>query len=517
MPGRHLNHREEGLRKLWDSPPVNLARPFLESVAVAGGLRGIAALRVPFRYPISVLCGKNGVGKSTVLALAALAYHSPHGWNIPNWLHQPRSKSSDRSYYTFGDFFVRSVGDKTFDGVSISWTYRGYSPVDPTKFTKTPTRWGRYNTRPEREVAFSPIGRLLPAHEVPGIRSVSAQDLLKVSASALSTGELKHLSYIMGREYSLGEIHETRRHTFQRVRSGAEFTRFNMGSGESWVMNLLHTLHRLPHGSLLVVEEIEAGLHPQAQIRLAEVLVELCLSRQLQVICSTHSESFLDALPRRARILLRKLGDNHEALESPSTRFAVYEMTGQTQPELTIYCEDLFARILIEEALPHDDRVRCSVREVGDWSTVIRQGISHIRSGHEMRAICVLDGDCSATEIEKRVRSEVGAREELRPEFMVLPGELAPERWVTEQLRLPRYRNRLAEQFSCSIGQANELIDAVNTELDFHNVGHRLQQMTRLDPHDCMRRAIRSVAPVHPQLDDLRDLTKQRLDGIKDS
>ena len=463
---------------LWNNPPPNLARPFLESVAVSGGLRGIAALLVPFRYPISALCGKNGVGKSTVLALVALAHHSPPGWNIPNWLHQPRSRSSDRSYYTFGDFFVRAVGDQSFDGISISWTYRGYSPVEPVQFTKTSTRWGRYTSRPEREVAFSPIGRLLPAHEVPGMRSVSAQHFQDVDISVLSTGALRHLSYIMGREYSLGEIQETKRHTFQRVRSGAEFTGFNMGSGESWVMNLLHTLHRLPKGSLLVVEEIEAGLHPQAQVRLAEVLVELCLSRQLQIICSTHSEPFLDALPRRARILLRKPGDNHEALESPSTRFAVYEMAGQIQPELTIYCEDLFAKLLIEEALPHDDKVRCSVREVGDWATVIRQGVSHIRSGYEMRAVCVLDGDCSATELEKRVASESGSREELRPEWILLPGELAPEKWIAGQLRLSTYRNRFAEQLNCSIGQANELIDAVHAELDHHNLGHRLQQMT---------------------------------------
>ena len=245
MPGRHLSHQEDGLLKLWDTPPSNLARPFLESVGVSGGLRGIADLLVPFRYPISALCGKNGVGKSTVLALAALAHHSPPGWNIPNWFHQPLSKSSDRSYYTFGDFFVRSAGDQSFDGISISWTYRGYNPVAPVKFTKTPTRWGRYTTRPEREVAFSPIGRLLPAHEVPGIRSASTQNLQDVDISVLSAEALKHLSFIMGREYSLGEIQETRRHTFQRVRSGVEFTGFNMGSGESWVMNLLHTLHKI--------------------------------------------------------------------------------------------------------------------------------------------------------------------------------------------------------------------------------------------------------------------------------
>ena len=509
MPGRHLSHDEKGLLNLWNNPPPNLARPFLGSVAVSGGLRGITALLVPFRFPISALCGKNGVGKSTVLALAALAYHSPPGWNIPNWLYRPRSKSSDGSYYTFGDFFVRAVGDQSFDGISISWTYRGSSPVEPVTFTKAPSRWGRYAGRPEREVAFSPIGRLLPAHEVPGVRSAFAQHPQDFDICELCPEALSQLSYIMGREYSSAEIRETKRHTFQRVRSGAEFTGFNMGGGESWVMNLLHTLHGLPRGSLLVIEDIEAGLHPQAQVRLATVLVKLCLTRHMQIVCSTHSESLLDALPRQARILLRKVGDKHEALESPSTRFAVYEMAGQIQPELTIYCEDLCAKLLIEEALPHDVKVRCSVREVGDSTTVIRQGVSHLRSGYEMRVICVLDGDCSEAELENRVARESGPH---RPEWILLPGELAPEKWIAEQLRLPTYRNRFAEQFDCSIGRANELIEAVHAELDHHNLGHRLQQMMGMDSQDCIRRTMRSVVPVHPQLDDLRDMVRQKLD-----
>ena len=511
MPGRHLSDDERELLNLWNNPPPNLARPFLGSIAVSGGLRGIDALLVPFRFPITALCGKNGVGKSTILALAALAHHSPPGWNIPNWLYQPRSRSVDRSYYTFGDFFVRAVSDQSFDGISVSWTYRSSSPVEPVTFTKAPSRWGRYANRPEREVAFCPLGRLLPAHEISGVRSAFAQHPQQFDSYELSQQALEQLSYIMGRVYSLAEIRETKRHTLQRVRAGGDFTGFNMGGGESWVVNLLHTLHGLPRGSLLVVEDIEAGLHPQAQVRLATVLVKLCLTRQMQIVCSTHSEPFLDALPRQARILLRNPGEDHEAFESPSTRFALYEMTGQIQPELTIYCEDLFARLLVEEALPHDVKVRCSVREIGDWATVIRQGVSHLRSGYEMRALCVLDGDCSVTELKNRIAIESGSHDEHRPEWLVLPGELAPEKWIAEQLIVPDYRNRFAVQFDCSIARSNELIEAVHAELDHHNLGHRLQQMTGMDSQDCIRRTMRSVAPVHPQLDALREMIRQSL------
>lgn len=455
---------------------------------------------------------KNGVGKSTILALAALGFHSPPGWSIPNWSYQPRSKRADRCYYTFGDFFVRNVDDQSFDGISVGWTYGGSRPVAPVEFTKTSSRWGRYTRRPEREVVFSSIGRLVPAHEVTGIRSTFAKKPEQVDAFGMTPDARDQFSYIMGRNYSTAEIQDTKRYRFQRVRSGSVFTGFNMGGGERWVMNLLHTIHELPQGSLVVIEDIEAGLHVQAQVRLAEVMVKLCLTQQIQVICSTHSESFLDALPRQARILIRKHGEDHEAYVSPSTRFAVYEMSGQVQPELTIYCEDLSARTLIEEALPHDVRVRCSVREVGDGATVVRQGVSHLRSGYEMAAVCVLDGDCSDSDVKRWVAAESGRYERYRPEWMVLPGRRAPEKWIAEQLRERIYRNRFADEFGCTIGRANELIEAVRAELDHHNLGHRLHEMTGMDTEDCIRRTMRSVVAVHPQLDELRDMVRLRLD-----
>ena len=114
---------------------------------------------------------------------------------------------------------------------------------------------------------------------------------------------------------------------------------------------LLHLMQRMPNSGLLVIEELEAGLHPQAQVRLVEALVDISLRKHIQVICSTHSEIVLDRLPREARLLIRRSGNEHSTTEFPSTRFALYEMSGTTQPELAVYCEDNVARVMIQEAL----------------------------------------------------------------------------------------------------------------------------------------------------------------------
>ena len=41
------------------------------------GMRGICNLQVEFNYPVSVIAGRNGSGKSTVLFAAACAYRVP--------------------------------------------------------------------------------------------------------------------------------------------------------------------------------------------------------------------------------------------------------------------------------------------------------------------------------------------------------------------------------------------------------------------------------------------------------
>ena len=511
MPGKHLNHDENRLLRLWSTPPKNLTAPFLISISVDGGLRGIDGLLIPFRYPISALCGKNGVGKTTILALAALAYHSQSDWQIPAWFYQPRTKTSSRSYYTISDFFLRSSIDRPLDDVTVVWTYRSHDSERQVKFSKTPQKWARYSKRPERAVAFIPMARMLAAHEVAGLRSTFAEQPLNEPADRLPDVALQQLGYVMGTQYSLAAIHSTKRHTFQHVSSNAVYTGFNMGAGESWIINLLYTLHTMPEAGLLVIEEIEAGLHAEAQKRLADVLIKICHKRRIQIICSTHSETFLDALPREARLLLCKKGADHEVFEAPSTRFATSEMLGVAQPEMTLYCEDLVARILIEEALSLDLRSRCVVREVGNQTTVIRQGISHLRSGYAMNALCVMDGDCKEEDIQGWIETETDGRADLVPKYYVLPGGISPEKWVIEQLKLDAYRASFSQQFGCTVQETIAYIESLCAEIDPHNLGFRLSQQTGIDSVDCIRRIMRSVVVRHPQLDNFREVIKQAL------
>ena len=66
---------DASLRKTWDSLRARkqVQNDFLDEVRLKG-LRGIRSLRVAFDYPVSVIAGANGCGKSTVLFACAAAY-----------------------------------------------------------------------------------------------------------------------------------------------------------------------------------------------------------------------------------------------------------------------------------------------------------------------------------------------------------------------------------------------------------------------------------------------------------
>ena len=78
LPGANLIMTDRRLRDLWDS--LSKKKPhmphFLEKAALIN-IRGIHDLDVGFEYPVSVLAGSNGSGKSTVLFAAACAYAPP--------------------------------------------------------------------------------------------------------------------------------------------------------------------------------------------------------------------------------------------------------------------------------------------------------------------------------------------------------------------------------------------------------------------------------------------------------
>ena len=73
----------------------------------------------------------------------------------------------------------------------------------------------------------------------------------------------------------------------------------DVGAGLAQVLPLLALCFRAPAGSTVILEQPELGLHPMARSGLADVLIDACQKRGVQILLESHSQRLLRRLQRR--------------------------------------------------------------------------------------------------------------------------------------------------------------------------------------------------------------------------
>jgi predicted ATPase len=482
------------------------------------GLRGIQDLSIDFDYPLTAICGRNGCGKTTALALAVLGFHSPEGHFPINAQRRPK-RGENTTYYTFRDFFFKGPGDPDITGVEISWQYRGTKDI---VIQKRGEKWMHYERRPKRPVDYLGVIRSIPAIEQTTLRARFKADAKSSSTWALNDEYRERLTNIMRRTYDEAGVMATDGYFLRRARAGDTYSSFNMGAGEDVLIDLLLVLQQCEEGSLIVIEEVELGLHPEAQVRFAQHLQEIIRKKKLQVIVSTHSQYFLDSVPREARVLIRRDGSEHSVITKPATKFAVGDMSGTPDPELDVYCEDNLAELLIRESLPGPVRKRIRVLPVGSKANLAEQGAFHLRTrlGDESHMLLVWDGDVRQAEIDNFLRT-AGLTEEGAIDtdldhlnWTTLPGPAAPERWLLEVLDCDDGYDLLGYELGETGSSTCGVIERLKTVRNHHDVAYELGQMYGFSAHQALSCLVRAAArlPSRP-LEPVCEVVHAVLDG----
>ena len=129
--------------------------------------------------------------------------------------------------------------------------------------------------------------------------------------------------------------------------AGDSFSEFHFGAGESSVIRMVFQLEAANDNSLVIIEEIENGLHPVATIRMVEDLIELAERKKIQAIFTTHSNDALIPLPNNA-IWASVNGELYKGkLDIRSLR----AITGQVNSKLVVFVEDEFASLWSQRLL----------------------------------------------------------------------------------------------------------------------------------------------------------------------
>lgn len=519
MPGRRLNDTELNLMKWWDNLSVDYPQPMLKSISIKGipGLRGITELDISFNYPLTVICGQNGSGKTTLLGLSALAFHSPdnhHSYQARNY-----NKKKLNSYYTFMDFFFKGNTDPDITGVEITWNYDG-GALHESRKTKTirkqTNKWMKYKTRPKRSVHYFGASRVLPAIEKNVLRGQ-----FRVNRSQHKTFQLNDdfrdiFCEILGRKYSAATVIQSEKYSLQSCEYVSSYTSFNMGAGEDILLELLYYIQEAPKGSLIVIEEIELGLHPEAQRKFAKKLLEITLEKKFQVIVSSHSYTFIDNVPQKARIFIQRIGVNtHNVLEAPTTRYAMGFLQGETLPELIIYCEDSFAERIINKVLKSELRKRINCIGISSsWDQVIKQCIAHVRASWDSKYLGVLDGDVSEHDLNRQMKNDMPSDVTKINCCRLYDDLLSPEEWVLQEIfnnddRIEMLKDDLGED---NIETVRTFIEKLRTLPESHDIGFEFVKMTGLRKKEAEDMLIKSACKGNEKLNPLIDEIRQIID-----
>ena len=399
------------------------------------GIRGFNNLRVVFDYPVSVIAGGNTTGKSTVLFAAACAYKVPGAGVkdfVPSTLfpdYRPKlgAREDVRQEVTIAFNYLRSEGP-----LSMQWRrVKGWSR----------SFFGRQNvSQPERQVYLRTLSNLSNPAEV---RSVLNMSRLKSKPEEipLTAAQIEFAHQMLPFRYSeVVDLSSGNKNLlFASQEKGATYSELHMAAGERAILRLSQEITQL-NGALVLIDEVEAGLHPWVQQLLMLHLQQLALRNDLQIIVTSHSPVVLDAVPLNGKIFLDRDDASGEVSVRPAYRDLIQNaLYGRSSEVLKLLCEDETAEGILEGVfdflLPKEGISRESLRIGRD--TGASQFPMHAETlrkfGQIQDTVFILDGDQRGGEVANKIRAAAGAG--INISILFLPGNVAPESWVWETLR----------------------------------------------------------------------------------
>ena len=396
------------------------------------GIRGIDDIRVVFDYPVSVIAGGNASGKSTVLFAAACAYKVPGAGVkdfVPSTLfpdYRPKlGRREDEKHEIVIEFDYSTPDGRR----SMRWRRsKGWNR----------SFLGRKNaSQPERPLYLRTLSNLSNPSEVRGVLSMSRLSSVPLELP-LTASQIEFAQRMLPFRYS-EVVHlssGSKNLLFAAQEGGASYSELHMAAGERAILRLSREIAQL-EGALVLIDEVEAGLHPWVQQLLMLQLQQLALRNDLQIIVTSHSPVVLDSVPAHGRIFLERDEKGRVAVR-PAYRDVVQDVLyGRSGDALNLLCEDDAAEGILhgifDVLLPRQRIRRESVRIGRDTGAgeFPAHATAFRKFGQVQNFVFILDGDKRDCDVERKIQE--GAGREVPVLF--LPGRTAPEVWVWEQLR----------------------------------------------------------------------------------
>lgn len=311
-----------------------------------------------FTFPLTVIVGKNGSGKTTVMKTIKLLSKK----QIPQ-----------------DEFFETVIDDGGFQNADILYTLDGqilhYKRLRQNE-------WGKEGEIPEKfDITYIQTKTMVGAidksflYDNIGKNTARIQKVeyvikqsRKLKQNPRSNSERKQRHFLSSNAIEIvnyilqGNVKsiEVVRHKYYSgtwgtsviFNDGNQYSEYNAGSGEFVIASMVDQIQGVPSESVLLLDEPEVSLHPGAQKRLICYILEVIKKKKLQVIITTHSTTIVEKLPKTAIKCFRKIENDIIIIEEQVLyQNAFLELESDIIDKKHIIVEDDLAKRIIEHIL----------------------------------------------------------------------------------------------------------------------------------------------------------------------
>lgn len=335
--------------------------------------RSLSNREVKLGKYLTIISGKNGTMKTTLLGLIAHpfsndnedAFHDPLKTLKGDVFRLSTKYDDNYSYYIC---LTTERGQKIKENVAI---YVG-DITNKSRHRIVVSGHNRGDGNFNFNSSFLNLGRLNPiietnAEEKKSITLTEQEkdELTRFYSSVFVSIEHNDFTPVSDdkKKKTFGPSGENAKYDFNSISSGED----NIGS----IFNKLVAFERASKNGILCIDEIEASLHPSAQVNMINYLYNWAKQRNVQIVLTTHSLHIIQTLYLNNKRDLdngnividfisfsQTTGDkNYNIISNPEYALAYKELTLSSPEEIsqkhktTIYCEDEMAKHMIKSLL----------------------------------------------------------------------------------------------------------------------------------------------------------------------
>lgn len=283
--------------------------------------RGLNDVVVNFGERITVICGKNGTSKSTILGIVAQMFNFETDYTVQpaTDLKQFRTIANSPFSSQFREHFRLSskydtpssmdVTVKIYDGAEKKdlddlklglYLRSNHTSSRATVRNNTTTNGASDSRKVTHPLIYLSMKRLTPipdrqkytVHSINAYMQSHKREFIELS------------SFILGGRGSIN-LTQTKGTINSLVASGSNYDHQSVSVGEDNLGQILQAIFSFKqlqheyedyHGGIILIDEIDAGLFPAAQRRLMEKLTKIAKQLNLQFIFTTHSPEIINTV-----------------------------------------------------------------------------------------------------------------------------------------------------------------------------------------------------------------------------